>query len=320
MSKGDTVIATFDEAKTINVDDYYAKRKDTPSTDTKLGGQRNILASRGEQTNGKTTFEFIRPMAASDSWDYGIATGFVPMSWAYGKNNLFSEHPKSGAGQFSLNFYTGQGMLGNGILTIVHAILMCVGFGLLMTSGILIALFFKSFPVWFKTHIIVQSIAVAFVLIGAALGIASTGAHFTQLHHYFGIIAIFFTCVQPLLGWLADKFWNPERKKVPVFPDKLHWYIGELAILVSTAAVITGMLLFNIPTLWIIIYSVWIGVLCIAYIIGCVLRSIAHKPNSSLTLRKIFNPHGVETEMKEMKQNSTNPELAFQAPEDVIRT
>jgi hypothetical protein len=112
MSNGDMVIATFDASKKITVNDMWAKSKDTPSKDTDLGGKRNIIASRGQQTGGKTTFEFIRPLGASDKWDKEITTDFVPMSWAYGNNNGFSEHPKSGAGQFSLNFYTGQGRLG----------------------------------------------------------------------------------------------------------------------------------------------------------------------------------------------------------------
>jgi hypothetical protein len=68
MSNGDMVIATFDEAKTIDVDDYFSKRKDTPSKDTKLGGHKNIIASRGQQTDGKTTFSLSIQRAVLDSF------------------------------------------------------------------------------------------------------------------------------------------------------------------------------------------------------------------------------------------------------------
>ena len=116
--------------------------------------------------------------------------------------------------------------------------------------------------------------------------IYSTGAEFSEPHHYIGIITVGLSLIQPIIGYLADKLWNPQRKFIPIWPDKIHWWFGHVIIAMATASVITGMILLKIKTVFIIIFSVWIGINVVIYMFGYFWREIAVNKRQSWIGRK----------------------------------
>jgi len=297
MSGGDMIIATVENNKVV-VKDYMAKCKCEPTLDTKMGGT-NDIKYRGSLSNGKLEFEFMRPLKTSDKNDVEITQGSLSMAWAVGRDVPFAEH--TGAGQFMLDLYTGKGSKGGPII-LVHAVLMPVAYGVLMVLGIMIALYAKKNPKWFKFHIGLQVTATVFALVGAAIGFVSTGSHFTEVHHYLGILTLVPTIAQPFLGWLADKLWNPKRDKVPVFPDKLHWWLGYATIALSAAAIITGIIIISGSYVYVAIYGTWMGIVTLVCAIGWLLRLYGDSKHASSSfaskLRHIFNPHAVDKDVE----------------------
>jgi hypothetical protein len=45
---------------------------------------------------------------------------------------------------------------------------------------------------------------------------------------------------QPFMGLLADRLFDPKRKKVPVFPDQVHWWIGRVVMVLAVVTIFLG--------------------------------------------------------------------------------
>jgi hypothetical protein len=275
MTHGDCVIATLSNGN-VKVNDYYNTHKDTPILDTSLGGSNYLLLSRGSITNKHMTYEFVRPLNASDKYDQAISKGFMAMSWAHGQDgsSKFSEHPNGAAGKFQIDWYNGIGGGAGGALITAHAILGAVAYGVLMVLGSQLALYGKQWGLWFKLHIAMQATGVGLALLTAILGIVSTGGSFSEAHHFLGIITVGLSLFQPILGWLADRMWNAKRSKIPIWPDKIHWWFGHIIIALSIASVLTGMVLLKVKAVYIIIFAVWAGVNILVYLAGYIWREV----------------------------------------------
>lgn len=44
------------------------------------------------------------------------------------------------------------------------------------------------------------------------------------VHAWLGLVVVIGgSILQPILGFIADRMYNPERRRIPVWPDKIHW-------------------------------------------------------------------------------------------------
>jgi len=82
---------------------------------------------------------------------------------------------------------------------------------------------------------------------------------------------------QPVIGFLADKFFNPDRKATPIFPDKVHWVLGWVSITLGMINIILGLILYE---------NTKAGVL-IAY---CVVAGITFAFLVGFTIFRLINP------------------------------
>lgn len=95
-------------------------------------------------------------------------------------------------------------------LKIVHAVLMCTGWCVLLPLGVLFARFGRSkSPTtgprawWFIRHQVFQYSGLACVIAGLAVAVyMKTGDHFTRLHEKLGLAVMICAVLQPLNAWI----------------------------------------------------------------------------------------------------------------------
>jgi len=49
------------------------------------------------------------------------------------------------------------------------------------------------------------------------------------------------SCLAPALGIAADCVYDPGRSSPPIWPDRMHWWIGRTTVLVSYVTIMLGM-------------------------------------------------------------------------------
>lgn len=67
--------------------------------------------------------------------------------------------------------------------------------------------------------------------------------------------------LQVLLGIVADRLWKSSRDKVPIFPDKTHWWLGRIAILTSILTIFLGFASYGVSIAFYIVFGLWIAAL-----------------------------------------------------------
>jgi magnesium-transporting ATPase (P-type) len=163
---------------------------------------------------------------------------------------------------------------------------MIAGWALVSPIASYIALFLKGIGhLWFQLHTAFQVLTVAcmfiaFVIVEATLG-SSREAHFKYAHNDIGIIIVILAFGQVMFGYLANKMWSPDRPKTPIFPDKIHWWLGRLLFALAVINIFLGFDAYGFtktkPATF-IIFAVWvvIMVLLVAYMKGATHTSGNH--------------------------------------------
>ena len=60
-------------------------------------------------------------------------------------------------------------------------------------------------------------------------------------HRPIGLAVLIASLLQPVLGVLADRMFDPNRERTPFFPDILHWIVGYGIVLLSLFECYLGM-------------------------------------------------------------------------------
>ena len=83
-----------------------------------------------------------------------------------------------------------------------------------------LARYLKKFKWWFNVHRYVNTVMMAVVIaaFGIAIAVTSSGEHFNKPHSIIGLIVFIIAIAQPILGIVADKMFDPERKSMS-FPS-----------------------------------------------------------------------------------------------------
>ena len=83
-----------------------------------------------------------------------------------------------------------------------------------------------------------------------------------------GIVLIGLSVIfQPLLGLLAHVMYDPDRKRVPIFPDMIHQAFGYILILFAAATIFNGLYEYGADNDLFIIAGVWIGLSMVAVVL-----------------------------------------------------
>ncbi|EGG13698.1 cytochrome b561 / ferric reductase transmembrane domain-containing protein [Cavenderia fasciculata] len=268
MQNADFVVSTFggNGPTDLIVWDMFSNPgypdKYMPVNDTSIaGGEYNILFASGYQTADYTVVTFSRLLDTGDNvTDHTIVPGPLDLVWAYGSSNEFEFH-NGNAGRVTVDLTTGQGTVNNGPDYVdYHAAFMTVAFGLLMPFGVFVGRYLKAHMWWFPLHIIIQSIATIFAIIGFSLALKMVGGlHFTTVHAIMGFITLCLMMLSVLFGALSHFLWDPLRKKIPLFPDIMHWIGGRLVVLCGIVTIILGMVLYPVPQALIVVFGITVG-------------------------------------------------------------
>jgi len=142
-----------------------------------------------------------------------------------------------------------------------HGSFMFIAWSILIPIASIIARYFKRHSWWFNVHRLLNGIACMIIIIGFILAIDFWPApHFTLLHTILGLLIVLLAVVQPILGTFADKWFDPERKGTPLFPDITHWIFGWVSILAGLTNVAIGLNDYGVSLQLLYGYIVWAGI------------------------------------------------------------
>jgi hypothetical protein len=166
------------------------------------------------------------------------------------------------------------------LLRSIHGSLMFIAWLVFAPAGILIARYSKETLVhsWFRIHFTLLLFSSLFTVIATFVIFYSTWPSTTfdnkadslsVTHAAFGIIVIVIGgFLQPALGKYSDFKYSPGRHKTPVFPDKVHWWVGRSLYMLAFGTIWMGVKVFGVGVYgWVIA-----GTLCTA---ACLVAVIA---------------------------------------------
>eukprot|EP00002_Diphylleia_rotans_P009567 TRINITY_DN19957_c0_g1_i1.p1 TRINITY_DN19957_c0_g1~~TRINITY_DN19957_c0_g1_i1.p1 ORF type:complete len:377 (+),score=87.59 TRINITY_DN19957_c0_g1_i1:50-1180(+) len=272
--KGADIIMAKVTNGVLEIVDYYAKGNERPIRDN----QQDFSATSGQEVDGITTVKFTRKLNTGDSDDEDLTNkldsanfiaAFHPTS-----DNLAQVHKGTGKAQVSLK---GCQIIPQSKDKLddeeIHGMLMLIGWGFLVPVAIILARFFKSIGhLWYQLHVALLLVAYGLIIAGFAVIVDSKGGEMEfemgaeGAHVVCGIISFIFLLVQPAIGFYADHVYDPKRTEVPLWPDKVHAYIGRTAFLLATITICIGLKLIGGSAAWYISYAVVSGLFIVAFV------------------------------------------------------
>lgn len=252
MPDHDSYVGWVDSQGAYTLKDRHTSVRAQPLTDVESGGTDNILTSKGAVVTIDGAewleFSFTRKLDTGDQYDVVVAPGKPGfMLWAIGPDNgvdyaagTFQYHKAKGS--YSVDFFGGCATGSNTIdLRRVHGILMILAWCALLFTGSFFSRYLKVLTTaWFKIHVAIQTIGVAMVLAAFIIIFVSRGGVFTMgAHQVIGTIIFALTMIQPFIGLIADRLFDPNRSKVPA-QDQIHWWVGRLLLLLAIVNIFLG--------------------------------------------------------------------------------
>lgn len=246
MENADMIFGWVDDAgKTYALDTFSTGMFGPHPPDTELGGTEDILAFGGTEKDGRTYFEFLRPLTTGDGYDKPVpASGELSIIWAYGETDNFEEiHIAAGEGVISMA--SGESKTRrSGFLFLPHMLGMSLSLAL-MLAAVFISRYLRSRKWWLRTHrplgiaagvLAAAGFVFAFLLVGA-----SSADHFRVPHAWFGLAAMAAAFSAPFLGQGFLK----SKKNKPLLRT-LHRWTGRTAVLLMTVTALLGFYLTGI--------------------------------------------------------------------------
>jgi hypothetical protein len=269
MPDHDSYIGWIDSTGNATLTDRHASSRNEPATDVSLGGTNDILSWTGAvvQVDGANwlQFNFTRKLNTGDKYDLVLAPGRPGfLLWALGPNNgvnyragTFSTHLSKGSVQ--IDFF--GGCVGGNTTTDwrkLHGILMVIAWCALLFTGSFFARYLKVLTTaWFKIHVALQTVGTALVLASFIIIFIFIGQFTMGAHQIIGIVIFGLTMLQPFLGLIADRLFDPSRSKAPA-QDQIHWWIGRFLLVLSVVNIFLGIdILFPISNGAYILYALF---------------------------------------------------------------
>jgi hypothetical protein len=128
---------------------------------------------------------------------------------------------------------------------VTHGTVMMLSWVLLGTASTFVSRYLKPLgEIWFRAHVAIAFAIVVGSITGFSVIVAHIrsdgGAHFDSVHARTGLALLLLMVLQVLLGYVSHTRYNPARTHAPIYPDRLHWYIGRGVLLLSFAAALMG--------------------------------------------------------------------------------
>jgi len=221
------------------------------------------------------------------------------------------EHGKENSGVAEIDFFTGEvagGSFSTNDMRLTHAILMVLAWMIFAPAGIFIARFGHKYKWWFYVHIAIMVAAAVLCIVGLAIGIIMTSSDFKQtdrlilIHSFLGLFVTIGACaVQPILGFIADKMYDPNRKSIPVWPDKIHWLIGRYSYVAAAINILIGMLYLALHYVYFILFFIVLLLQVVLYhyldLVYCIKNHTNDQSNNNSNSNNNKETNNKETEL-----------------------
>jgi len=270
-----------------NVTFFYARNVGSARNLPTRDSIQSLKLISSLQTSTTTNFKWSRKLALPAPY-VAITNKPFYLIWAYNDNDgtsidVFDQHLTTTRGVANVNFFTGTVSSLDTTKIKIHALLMLASWGVFTVIAVFVARFGKiSFgDKWFPIHWGLISTAILCTITAFCLIVTQRQEegliHFNGDHEACGLVTVFLSLVQTCFGYLADKMFNPERKSIPIFPDKIHWWLGRITATFALITIVLG-LLKNGANLWgPILFCVFIAAVYILFIIQqCTRGSVQH--------------------------------------------
>jgi len=248
-----------------------------------MGGTDNILEFNGNENNGVTQLKWRRPLAQIDA-DVDLAipkTGSVDVIWGYNPSvdgPAIAKHIPTSRGVATINFFTGAATVKNVQPSReAHGFLMFFAWAIFVPVGSFIARYLKKFKWWFNVHRIINGFAMLMATVAFIVALTMVTTHFDTSHKQLGLAITIIGTAQPLIGFLADRFFNPERKRAPIFPDMTHWVLGWTALTLGLINVVLGLQTYGATNTLIGVYGAYAIAIYLFLIVWFIYKLIVGK-------------------------------------------
>jgi len=246
----DAILAWINPDGTLTISDNMINDRQASAIvpDITVGGTDDILGSFGKFEGGVTTIIFRRKLVTGDKFDRDFVTGPMWASYAYNPTtpgpNLV-QHLGTTRNPAKIDFFAGTGGVSDtDALRKAHGSMMFVVWAVAIPFTSFVARFLKSQlgKAWFEIHRITNGVAMLVQLAAFILAVIfSPNNHFNTPHKIIGLIVFILGTVQPILGTIADRLFDPNRDGAPIFPDKVHWIVGWTSLALGLANIVLGL-------------------------------------------------------------------------------
>jgi len=243
-----------------------------------------------------TTVSFSRKCNTSDIYDVVLSSRDIFLLYAYGNvvgnAPMYHENRAIVPMNFFANITEPPAPIESVNYLSIHGSLMMISWSVLVIPTIILARYFKKkLPSWFTFHWAVNLLALAATVVAFILAryglfpflpskfssafhqknsfsfFSNVGLGYFPIHAHsiIGIMTIVLSMIQGVLGQVANKMWR-EGKLPSLFPDKVHWYLGRVILVLAILCIYLGLNKFGGDITSYILYSVHLA-LTIAFVI-----------------------------------------------------
>lgn len=197
---------------------------------------------------------FTRKLVATNAGDRTIAFG-SPLNIIVAKNvnadaDIAAQHSQNGVGSAPIElFATDVVVVEEAVerpLILVHGALMIAAWAVLAPIGAFFPRFLKMIGhSWYLTHRAMLSMVTGLTVLAWVLAIVHIETLiFTSPHVIIGLVIVILALAQPIIGILANRWFDPERSGVPIFPDIVHQWLGRVLTFLGFVNCLLGLVLY----------------------------------------------------------------------------
>jgi len=148
----------------------------------------------------------------------------------------------------------------------MHAMLTTFGFAGILTFGVFVSRYLRYRSWWWGLHLFAQAMGLAFVLSGSVVAIRFMGGvlpenkggpsnTWVMVHKYLGYVTVAFLVIQTILGVLTYFKRKVVGQRIPGFPDRTHWAMNWLTLILAYACIFTGLWVMVLPWYYKVIFG-----------------------------------------------------------------
>jgi len=145
---------------------------------------------------------------------------------------------------------------------VLHACLMAIAVCFFFFPGMLLSRYYKQiYTKWFYIHAAFQTIGILMVFSGfISIFVGKENTFDVGFHQVFGLIAFLVFMAEYAFGLIAHFKFDPSRVEPPIFPDKVHWWVGRFVVVWALITVGLGLSVWGATFATWILYIIWAAV------------------------------------------------------------